>query len=56
MIAVCRPYGGITINEEVEYLLDDHDEVMEFASIDKAKEYLVEHGVTEFDYLKFVEV
>lgn len=56
MVSVCRPYGGITINTEVEYLLDDNLDVMEFPDVDTAKEWILHHGFDEEDieYLMFV--
>lgn len=58
MIAVCRPLDGITLNEEVEYLLDDDGEIKKFEDVDTAKEWLREHGVTEgiMEFFMFVNV
>ena len=58
MIAVCRPLDGITLNTEVEYLLDDDGEIKKFEDIDTAKEWLREHGVTEgiMEFFMFVNV
>jgi len=56
MVAVCRPLEGITINTEVEYVLDDDGEIKEFEDVETAEEWLKEHGVTEeiMEYLMFV--
>ena len=43
MIAVGRAINGISING-LEYILDDDNEVMLFSSVDKAKQFLAEHG------------
>ena len=58
MIAVCRPLDGITLNTEVEYLLDDAGEIKKFEDVDTAKEWLREHGVTEgiMEFFMFVNV
>ena len=57
MVSVCRPYDGITLNNEVEYLLDEDEEIIEFEDVEAAKEYLVEHGVDDdyMDILMFVD-
>lgn len=52
---VTRPFDGITINTEVEYLLDDNGDVMLFDSTKKAKSFLLSHGFTEED-LGFVRI
>lgn len=56
MVAVCRPLEGITINTEVEYVLDDDGEIKEFEDVETAEEWLREHGVTEeiMELLMFV--
>ena len=56
MVAVCRPLHGITLNTEVEYVLDDDDEIKEFEDVETAEEWLREHGVTEevMEFLMFV--
>lgn len=58
MIAVCRPLDGITLNTEVEYLLDDAGEIKKFEDVDTAKKWLREHGVTEgiMEFFMFVSV
>lgn len=57
MIIVCRPYDGITINEEVEYLLDDNGNIKEFSDVDTAKQWLKNHDVSDdyMDILMFVD-
>ena len=47
MVTVCRPFDGITLNTEVEYLLDEDGEIKKFKDVETAKEWLREHGVTE---------
>lgn len=56
MVAVCRPLEGITLNTEVEYVLDDDGEIKEFEDVKTAEEWLREHGVTEeiMEFLMFV--
>jgi len=56
MVAVCRPLDGISINTEVEYVLDDDDEIKEFEDVETAEKWLREHGVTEeiMEFLMFV--
>lgn len=53
MIAVCRPYGGITINNEVEFVLDENGDIMEFSDVVTAKKWLKEHGVDD-DYMEIL--
>lgn len=56
MVAVCRPLHGITLNTEVEYLLDEDGEIKEFKDVETAKEWLREHVITEetIEFLMFV--
>ena len=56
MVAVCRPLEGISLNTEVEYVLDDDGEIKEFEDVETAEEWLREHGVTEeiMEFLFFV--
>lgn len=42
---VARPIDGITINAELEFLLDDAGEVKVFDSPEEAKLFLVANGV-----------
>lgn len=57
MVCVTRPYDGITINEEVEYLLDDDGNIMYFPTENAARDYLRDRGLTDDDmeYLNFEE-
>ena len=56
MVTVCRPFDGITLNTEVEYLLDEDGEIKEFKDVETAKEWLREHVITEetIEFLMFV--
>lgn len=56
MVAVCRPFDGITLNTEVEYVLDDDGEIKKFEDVETAEEWLREHGVGEeiMEFLFFV--
>jgi hypothetical protein len=58
MVAVCRPFDGITLNTEVEYLLDEDGEIKKFKDVKTAKKWLREHGITEeiMEFLMFVSV
>lgn len=53
MVIVGRPLYGITLNNELEYVLDNDGEIMKFNSIDTAKEWLTAHGVDE-DYMQLL--
>ena len=44
-VVVARPIDGITINAELEFLLDDAGEVKVFDSPEEAKLFLVANGV-----------
>lgn len=57
-VMVARPVGGITLNEGLEYLLDDGGEPRIFESQAVAEAYLLAHGATEADLemVYFVEV
>ena len=50
-IAIGRPIEGISLNGN-EWLLNDDDTLMEFDSIKKAKEFLVENGADPGDTLE----
>lgn len=56
-IVVGRHINGITLNP-IEYVLDEHGELMVFATEDKAKDFLREHGFDDEDmeHLVFEEV
>ena len=45
--AICRPYDGITLNTEVEFLLDHNGDVMLFDSESAAWEYFKPIGIAE---------
>ena len=51
-IVISRHINGITLNPR-EYLLDKKDRVLEFESVEKAKQYLRRRGVKKFDGLHF---
>ena len=51
-IVISRHINGITLNPR-EYLLDKKDRVLEFESVEKAKQYLRRRGVKSFDDLYF---
>jgi len=53
---VGRHINGITIND-LEYILDDDGDVMEFDGKEEAIAFLKDHGVTDQDieYLVFLE-
>lgn len=57
-VMVARPVGGITLNDGLEYLLDDGGEPKIFECQAEAETYLLAHGVTEADLemVYFVEV
>ena len=46
-IVVYRPVDGITLNTEIEYLLDEDDSVRMFDSAEQAKSWLIMQGVTD---------
>jgi len=46
-VVVARPYDGIPINTEMEYLLDDDNDLLFFNNEYNAKAYLLEHGCGE---------
>jgi len=43
-VIVARPFDGITLNTEMECLLDDKDELLVFDNEYAAKVYLLKHG------------
>ena len=55
MIIVARHVEGCFLND-LEYLLDDSEEVMEFETEEEAMDYLRGHGVSEeeMEYLIFL--
>ncbi len=56
-IAVARPVNGITINSELEFLLDDGGEVRVFDSEEQARAFLIAAGVglEELRHMIFME-
>ena len=56
-VAVARPIDGITLNSEMEFLLDDSGEVRVFDSEEQAKVFLIAAGVgsEELRHMVFVE-
>ena len=56
-VVVCRPVDGITINSEMEFLLDDEDCVRIFDNVEDAKKILSDAGCTdeEMEHMKFLE-
>ena len=44
MIAISRPIEGVSVNGN-EYLLDKNNEVMQFADIQVAKDFLRSNGI-----------
>lgn len=46
-VIVARPFDGITLNTEMECLLDDKDELLVFDNEYAAKAYLLAHGCSE---------
>lgn len=57
-VMVARPVGGVTLNEGLEYLLDDDGRPRIFACQREAEDYLLGHGITEtgLGSVYFVEV
>ncbi len=55
-VTVTRPAGGITLNAGIrEYLLDQEDNVMEFADREQAVEYLHSYGLDDLTGIEFPE-
>jgi len=52
---VARPVNGITINGELEFLLDDSGEIMMFDSPEQAKSFLIANGV-EAEELRHITI
>ena len=54
---VARPVNGITLNGELEFLLDDGGEVRVFGSEEQAREFLIAAGVgpEELRHIVFIE-
>lgn len=53
---VGRPVGGITINEELEFLSDDEGKILYLDGITEAEKYMREHGIDaeEMRHMKFL--
>ena len=56
-VVVYRPVDGITLNTEIEYLLNEDDSIMMFDSAEQAKSWLIMQGVTdeELSVMTFLE-
>ena len=52
---VARPVNGITLNGELEFLLDDGGEVRVFDSEEQAREFLIAAGPEELRHIVFIE-
>lgn len=52
-VIVGQPVNGISINSELEFLLDNEGSVRYFESTDTAKAFLKENGYTEEDLASF---
>lgn len=44
-VVVARPVNGITLNDELEFLLDDSGKVRTFASEEDARTFLIAAGI-----------
>lgn len=51
-IVVSRAINGISLNGS-EYLLDENDDVMKFDDVESAKNFLKNHGITDFEEVEF---
>ena len=56
-VVVARPIDGITINTELEFLLDDDGEVRIFDNQEQARKFLTDAGIEpeELRHIKFME-
>ena len=56
-VVVARPVNGITLNDELEFLLDDNGEVKTFDSEEEAQTFLIAAGVglDELRHMVFIE-
>ena len=56
-VVVARPISGITINEELEFLLDDSGLVKVFESPEQARSFLIAAGadVEELQHMTIME-
>lgn len=48
MVIIGRPLGGVSLNGN-EYLLEENGEVMSFTTVQEAKAFLGQNGVSEED-------
>lgn len=44
-VVVARPVDGITLNGELEFLLNDNGEIMIFDNSEQARSFLIANGV-----------
>ena len=51
-VTVGRPINGISLNG-VEWILDENGDAMRFGSVREAKQFLREHGITDFSGILF---
>lgn len=56
-VAVARPVNGITLNGDLEFLLDDSGKVQIFDSEEQAREFLIAAGIgpEELRHMIFIE-
>ena len=56
-VIAARPVNGITLNGELEFLLDDGGEVRVFDSEEQARDFLIAAGVSseELRHMVFME-
>ena len=56
-VVVARPIGGITINNGLEFLLDDSGSIRVFDSPEQARSFLADAGVgpEELRHMTFME-
>ena len=56
-VVVARPVNGITINNELEFLLDDSGAVRVFDSPEQARSFLTDAGIDpeELQHMTFME-
>ena len=56
-VVVARPIDGITINDDLEFLLDDSGEVKVFGSLEEARSFVIANGLApeELRHMTFME-
>lgn len=56
-VAVARPVNGITLNGDLEFLLDDSGKVQIFDSEEQVREFLIAAGIgpEELRHMIFIE-